>query len=359
MRVNDIITEADNSSDYQQMQQFIKANHIPGIPRDQQIPLALFKELQKQKDQNQQLSAELDAAEQRIDQATQSGKLQGKELGMHRTELDRERRAGDQQRAAVDQLGQQYTERSKASAEQIADLSQQLEAVKSMPGVSQEAAKKLETQIKQLSDTGINADQLKELENRIAVIQSAESTDDAAIKDLVKKVNDAQAATAELAKTKQTVGNDAEETAERALDQIEQIKQQLAHFREVEAQTTLLAQQLNKVSQRQQIADKLQQANYAPDTASMARDQIATQGASAMVPPGEPSTQMSLPGVDTPAPVSGSQIELPGVDQPQTEPDRAQALKGRIKQQLTPTTVNNVYESAFKRSVAWATGKTK
>lgn len=354
MRVNDIITESDNSSDYQQMQQFIKANHIPGIPRDQQIPLALFKELQKQKEQNQQLGAELDAAEKRIDLATQSGKLQGQELGMHRSELDRERKAGDQQRAAVDQLGQQYTERSKASDEQISGLTRKLEDVKSMPGVGKEAAEKLEKQIKDLGKNGMNADQVKEIENKIAAIQSAESADDAAIKDLTAQVRDAQAAAKELSNTRQTIGKDAEETAKRALDQIEQIKQQLAHFKEVEDTTQQIAVSVNQL-QKSQEALRSKVGAVGP-TVSKASDEVVKRGASSML---QPSPQMSLPGVDTPVSTTGNQLELPGVDQPQAGPDIARNLVSRIKQQVTPDAKANVYESAFKRSIAWATGKTK
>ena len=91
MKINDILCEAgDDSGDYQQMLAFTRANRVGGVPDEQQIPLALFKELKKQQQQNQTLGAELDAAEQRIDQATASGELSRQELGMHRTELDRE-----------------------------------------------------------------------------------------------------------------------------------------------------------------------------------------------------------------------------------------------------------------------------
>jgi chromosome segregation ATPase len=323
MRVNDIITEADNSSDYQQMQQFIKANHIPGIPRDQQIPLALFKELQKQKDQNQQLGAELDAAEQRIDQATQSGKLQGQELGMHRTELDRERKAGDQQRAAVDQLGQQYTERSKASAEQIADLSQQLEDVKTMPGVSQEAAKKLETQIKQLSATGLSAEKVKELESSIAAIQSAEATDDAAIQDLVKKINDAQAARA-------TGSNDLEAQLDNLRRELDKLN---TDYYETDATVLDLE---NEVATLKTERDTALAAKK--EMTRLAKEKAAADAAKAAA---------------TPAPVASA----PAPTQPQWSPAaRATAQKLIAKGVLQP---EPVAESAFKRSIAWATGKTK
>jgi chromosome segregation ATPase len=186
MRIYDILREAgDDSGDYQQMLAFTRANRVGGVPDEQQIPLALFKELKKQQQQNQVLGAELDAAEQRIDQATQSGELSKQELGMHRTELDRERAAGDQQKAAVGQLGQQYAEREKASGEQIQQLAGQLQQVRNMPGVNQDSVDKLEKQIQDLSKTGIGADKVQELERSITAIQNAESADDAAIKDLI------------------------------------------------------------------------------------------------------------------------------------------------------------------------------
>ena len=100
MKITDILSEdvaAAGSNDYQKMQDFVKANQTQGVPPDQQIALALFKELQKQKAQNTQLSAELDAADERIDLATQSNTLQNKELGMHRGELERERQSSKQQ----------------------------------------------------------------------------------------------------------------------------------------------------------------------------------------------------------------------------------------------------------------------
>lgn len=327
MRIYDILSEAsDDSGDYQQMLAFTRANRVGGVPDEQQIPLALFKELKKQQQQNQALGAELDAAEQRIDQATASGELSRQELGMHRLELDRERAAGDQQRAAVGQLGQQYAEREKASGEQIQQLTGQLQQVRNMPGVNQDSVDKLEKQIQDLSKTGIGADKVQELERSIAAIQNAESADDAAIKDLIAQVKDAQAATAELSKTKQTVGKDAEETANRALDQIEQIKQQLARFKEVEQAVVELqpkvnnelAPKVNKLVQDQEYANKVKnikaaKAFKAAETPDQFRQTVAA---------------------------NAREIAA-------SYPDLTQAV----------TTTPPVAESAFARSVAWATGK--
>jgi len=329
MKIYDILSEAsDDSGDYQQMLAFTRANRVGGVPDDQQIPLALFKELKKQQQQNQALGAELDAAEQRIDQATQSGELSQKELGMHRTELDRERAAGDQQKAAVTQLGQQYSERERASGEQIQQLASQLQQVKTMPGVDANAAKELEKKIKELGERSVSVDRLAELESSIAQIQNSSIADDSAIKDLLAQVNDAQKATKELEKTKQTVGRDAEETAKRALDQIEQIKQQLAHFRKVEQAVVELQPKVNN-----ELAPKVDELVKARDF----ENQIKTIKAAKAFKAAETSAQLR-------------QTTAANAQDAMTMPYPAQSI--------TPTVPRPaVAESAFARSVAWATGK--
>ena len=96
MKAREIFQENSvSSSDYQKMLDFVRDNRDSGVPADQQVAVALFKELQKQKRQNQLLGKELSAAEKRIDQATRSGELSTQELGMHRAELDREIAAGE------------------------------------------------------------------------------------------------------------------------------------------------------------------------------------------------------------------------------------------------------------------------
>jgi chromosome segregation ATPase len=318
MKITDILREAsDDSGDYQQMLAFTRANRVGGVPDEQQIPLALFKELKKQQQQNQALGAELDAAEQRIDQATQSGELSRQELGMHRTELDRERAAGDQQRATVDQLGQQYTERSEASDEQIADLSQKLEVVKTMPGVSQEAAKKLETQIKQLSDTGLSAEKVKDLENSIAAIQSAEATDEATIKELVDKINDAQAARA-------TGSNDLEAQLNNLQNEINLLN---ADYKETDASLLDLENTVATLKAERDAALAAKQ-----EIMRQAKEKAAADAARAAAPAPQPKAT-----------------------QPQWTPAaRATAQKLIDKGVLQP---EPVAESAFARSIAWATGK--
>ena len=148
MRYRDLVNEDPSATnDYQQMMAFVNANRAPGVPPDQQIALAMYKELQKQQALSKNLSAELQAAEKRIDQATQSGELAGQELGKHQAELERERDRGDKQKDAVSKIDQEHSAREKASAEQMQQLTSQLETIKSKPGVSAEAGQELEKQI--------------------------------------------------------------------------------------------------------------------------------------------------------------------------------------------------------------------
>lgn len=323
MKIRDVLTEAapEGSNDYQQMMDMVRGNPMPGVPPEQRVALALFKELQKQKQHNAQLDSELDAAEQRIDQATSSGELQGQELGMHRSELERERERGAQQKADIGRLGKTYAEREAASQQQVADLAANLDAVKNMPGVNKDSVERLEKQIQELSQSGIGAERVAELERSIAAIRSAESADDAAIKELIQQVQAAQAATAELAKTKQTVGADAEETAKRALDQIEQIKKQLAHFQEVEQQIAALQPKVNQLVKAQEFENKVKAMKAAKAFKASEKSDPLGQATAA-----DARYAMTLA-------------------------DPAQSI--------TPPPQPPVSESAFNRSIAWATGKTK
>ena len=239
MRLFDIISEAgDDSGDYQQMQAFVRANRVGGVPDSQQIPLALFKELKRQQAQNQALGRELSDAERRIDQATRSGELSQQELGLHRGELERERKAGERQKGAVAALGQQYSEREQASQEQMADLTAQLAQVKSQPGIDSKSAAELERQIKELGDRSVPVDRLADLESSIQSIQQMQTVDDSAIKELIDKVKDAEQATKEITRTRQKASQDVEQAATRAMSQVEQMRQDLDRLNGVANQIT-------------------------------------------------------------------------------------------------------------------------
>lgn len=336
MKITDILREAsDDSGDYQQMLAFTRANRVGGVPDDQQIPLALFKELKKQQQQNQVLGAELDAAEQRIDQATQSGELSRKELGMHRTELDRERTASDQQKAAVTQLGQQYAEREQASGEQIKQLTGQLEQVRNMPGINKSAAQALEKQIKELGERSVPVDRLQELESSIAAIQNMQTADDTSIKDLVAQVNDAQKATKELEKTKQSIKQDTQ-------DQVEQIRQQLAHFREVEQTVTALKGEVDKLEadakqNNQVIAGFSDSMKNIRDSIKQAMDARKSSNAN-------PTLPIQAPQMLTPKPAP---------QRPIWNPDPRELAQKLVNKGV----LQSVDESQMSRAIEWATGK--
>jgi len=355
MKITDVLTEAGPASttmgrDYVNMLNFVKTSGLEGVPQDQQVAVALFKELQKQQQKNTKLGQELSAAEKRIDQATQSGELYGQELATHQTELDRERGEIEKQQQKIGQIDQQYAGRVQASEREMQVLTDKLEQLKTKPGVDKSTAETLQHQIEKLKKEGIGQDKYQELQKNIQSIQSMQQVDDSVIQDLVAQVKNAQAASQELQKTRQTVSRDAEETARRALDQVEQIKQQLAHFQEVEAQTALLNQQVNKIAKSQAaLAGKM---DTVPITVGSASNAIKPGKFDSMM---TPSPQMSLPGVDRPAPTTGSQLELPGVDQAQSGSDRAQNLVGRVKQS-NPVDVAKVYENQLQNAIAWATG---
>jgi len=314
MRIYDILREAnDDSGDYQQMLAFTRANRVGGVPDEQQIPLALFKELKKQQQQNQALGAELDAAEQRIDQATQSGELSKKELGMHRGELDRERAAGEKQQAAVGQLGQQYAEREQASTEQIKQLTGQLELVKNKPGVDASVAQELEKQIKELGEKSVPVDRLADLESTIGAIQNAQSVDDAEIQELMAQIEQAQSATKELEKTKQSIKQDVSKTVQDTQNQVAQIKQDIERLQKVEQEVGDIKPKVAKLVDRQQKVDGI-------DPEEIAK-KLLKKGAF-----GTANQRMAEPA-PAPAPAPDPQMQLP------------------------------LAESAFARSIAWATGK--
>ena len=348
MKITDILNEAsDDSGDYQQMLAFTRANRVGGVPDSQQIPLALFKELKKQQQQNQALSSELSDAEKRINQALGAGELSRKELGMHRTELDRERAAGERQQAAVGQLSQQYSEREKASTEQIKQLTGQLEQVQNMPGVNKKAAEELEKQIKELGEKSVPANRIAELESTIAQIQTSSIADDSTIKDLVQQVKNAQAAT------------------DARVDMVTQMRQDIERLKQVE---TDLEQELNDLKDSYQETDATLWDIESQTIPGITQDIDKLK------------TYVPVKNIPTPAP-AGQQVETPPPPQqapaptatapaqePANEPIWSTAARKRaataalIKSghlQGEEPNFQVAAESAFTRSIAWATGRTK
>lgn len=370
MKINDILKEdSDSSGDYQKMLTFIRANRVGGVPDDQQVPLALFKELQRQKQQNRALSSELSDAEKRINQAMATGELSKQELGMHRSELDRERAAGEKQQAAIGQLGQQYAEREKASKEQIEQLTNQLEQVKNKPGVDAEAAKELERQIKELGEKSVPVDRLQELESSIAAVQNMQQVDDSAIKDLVAQVKDAQEATKEIEKTKQSIKQDVQKTVQDTQDQVAQMRNDIEKLRKVEQG---LRNDIDELSSSYQETDAVvwdlesDTIPYIKQDVNRLKTAIATD----KIPvPAAPNLQVQTPPPpnypQTPAAEPAS-TATDTTQQPANEPawwtsaarQKAAAEKlyksGHLQQEPN---FQAVAESEFKRSIEWAIGK--
>lgn len=334
MKIHDILIEAgDDSGDYQQMQAFVRANRVGGVPADQQVALALFKELKKQQQQNQALGRELSAAEQRIDQAMQSGQLSQQELELHRTELDRERASGAQQKTVVGQLGQQYAERERASTEQIQQLAGQLEQVRNMPGVNQKAARDLEKQIKELGEKSVSADRLAELESTIAQIQTSSIADDDLVKDLVQQVKNAQVAT------------------DTRVDTVTQMRKDIERLKQVE---TGLEQQLTDLRDSYQETDATLWDIESQTIPAITQDidRLKTAGAVKDIPvPLAPQQQVNTPAppqAPTPAatPASNDQKWKPN---PEAIFQKMKAA-GHFQDQ-------QVAEDQMHRAIAWATGK--
>lgn len=345
MKITDILSEAsDDSGDYQQMLAFTRANRVGGVPDSQQIPLALFKELKKQQQQNQALGAELDAAEQRIDQAMKSDELSKQELGMHRTELDRERAAGDEQKATVSQLGQQYAEREQASTEQIKQLTGQLQQVRNMPGVNKKAAEELEKQIKELGEKSVPVARLAELESTIAQIQTSSIADDSTIKDLVQQVQNAQAA------------------SDTRVDMVTQMRQDIERLKRVE---TDLEQELNDLKDSYQETDATLWDIESQTIPGITQDidQLKTAGAVKNIPtPAPVGQQVQTPEpppqqapASEPVPAATPNITQEPANQPAWKIDKEaifQKMKdaGHFQDQ-------KVAEDQMNRAIAWATGK--
>jgi chromosome segregation ATPase len=304
MKSHEFITEGPESSDYQQMLNFVNNNKTPGVPPEQQVALAMFRELNKQQAQNKQLGAELKAAEQRIDIAAQGGELASAELGKHQGELERERGDIDKQRDKMGKIDQKNSEREKASAEQLQNLTAQLDQIKQKPGVDPNATKELEKQMDELKKNGLDADKYQDLEQAVANMQNMQQVDDKTMQSLIGQVKDAQAKADELSQTRAAVGGEIEQSTAGMQDEIEQLKAQLAHFREVEQTVAalqpmvqdVLAPKVDKLIKNQDIADKV---NRIKTTQAFARDEITRNAARSALQPQAPAPdpQMSLPGV--------------------------------------------------------------
>jgi len=240
MKISDVLTEAMPVSapsnvgrDYINMLNFVKGSGLEGVPADQQVAVALFKELQKQQQKNTQMGRELSAAEKRIDQATSSGDMYGQELAMHQAELDRERGELDKQQQKIGQIDQQYAGRAQASEQQMRTLTDKLEQLKTKPGVDKSTAETLQNQIEKLQKDGIGQDKYNELQKNIESIQNMQQVDDGAIQDLIAQIKSAESAAAGLEKTKQELGKDIGKQAEQAIARVDELTAEIQRLKQL------------------------------------------------------------------------------------------------------------------------------
>lgn len=374
MKISDVLTEAVPVSapagvgrDYINMLNFVKSSGLEGIPADQQVAVALFKELQKQQQKNTQLGRELSAAERRIDQATQSGELYSQELATHQAELERERGELEKQQTKMGQIDQEYAGRAQASEQQMRSLTDQLAQLKTKPGVDQSTAEQLQHQIEKLEKQGIGQDKLKELQKNIESIQSMQQIDDRVIKDLVAKIQSAESAAAELSKTKQIASQDLEKRAQSALDQVDQIKRDLTKLNQIStnitnAVTDVLPQQIDMLTSKIGELDSENEDQYNEllkhqqilDKIAPGREGGTPQGMDRNEPP-----QPKQPPRTPPAPASTAPAGDAIARQQQKIDARKLAQSQGINVLDLEKEPETVQESEFQHWINWATGCTK
>jgi len=358
MKSHEFIVEGPESSDYQQMLNFVNNNKTPGVPPEQQVALAMFRELNKQQVQNKQLGAELKAAEQRIDVATQGGELARTELGKHQGELERERGDIEKQRDKMGKIDQQHTEREKASAEQLQGLTAQLDQIKKKPGVDPRATKELEKQMEELKKNGLDASKYQELEHAVSKMQNMQQVDDKTMQSLIGQVKDAQAKAAEIGAAKDELGRQIDTATGDAEEQLAQLKQQLAQLNGVtsamqSAVIDVLPQQIEKVGAKVQELDGENEMVYDELEKHDALLSRLTRGTPP--PAGGQSTPQSTPQVPPQAP--------PAAPAPQQQQRRVMAANpGQIAPRMVQSRQWKEPEPTFEdsklmKSIKWATGK--
>ena len=116
--------------------------------------------------------------------------MYGQELATHQAELDRERGEIDKQREKMGQIDRQYADRAQASEQQMRSLTDQLEQLKTKPGVDKSTAETLQNQIEKLQKEGIGQDKYKELQKNIESIQSMQNRVKSEALEEAKRVTD-------------------------------------------------------------------------------------------------------------------------------------------------------------------------
>ena len=353
MKSHEFITEGPESSDYQQMLNFVNNNKTPGVPPEQQVALAMFRELNKQQEQNKQLGAELKAAEQRIDIAAQGGELAQAELGKHQGELERERGDIDKQRDKMGKIDQKNSEREKASAEQLQNLTAQLDQIKQKPGVDPNATKELEKQMDALKKNGLDADKYRGLEQQVAKMQNMQQVDDKTMQSLIGQVKDAQAKAAEIGAAKNELGKQIDTATGNAEEQLAKLRQKLAQLNGVtsamqSAVVDVIPQQIEKVGAKVQELDGENEMVY---NELEKHDALLSRLTRGTPPPegGQPTPQVP-PQAPPAAPAPQQQRRVMAANPGQIAPRMVQSRQWKEPE---PT----FEESQLLKSIKWATGK--
>jgi len=244
--------KASPSQDYQKMMNFVQGQRLSGVPPEQQVAVALFKELEKTKAYNKELKSELQAAGERADIGAEQGEITSKELTKHRGELEKEK------------------VKQQASKAQLQTLAQQLDQLKATPDIDPEATATLERQIADLEQrmqnkqgTGVSADKIAELEKAIAAVQQGETVDAKAIEKLEQQFKDAEAAaktaqarvgqvkdyTAQIEKLNAEIDNLNSALANSVKPKLDQLDQENEHvYQELEQHDSLINQVVNAVT---------------------------------------------------------------------------------------------------------------
>jgi hypothetical protein len=251
-----------------------------------------------------------------------------------------------------------------------------------MPGVDKSAAEALEKQIKELGERSVPASRLAELESTIAQIQTSSIADDAEIQDLMAQIEQSQKATRELEKTKQSVGRDVEKAAQDAIDQVEQMRQDLARLDQVAGQLSsvvsdALPAKLDSLNARLQELDSESEHQY---DELLKHDNMLNQltGRGGNDDGGGDGQEIEEPEPIPPTRTAPVALTTPGVSDDQDELDqdqasRAAALAAMARAQISNPDMNpnwprlpqpekepeSMAESRFQHLIKWATGKTK
>jgi DNA repair exonuclease SbcCD ATPase subunit len=228
--------------------------------------------------------------------------------------------------------------------------------------VDKSTAETLQNQIEKLQKEGISQDKFKELQKNIESIQSMQQVDDGVIQDLVAQIKSAESATAKIDQTKQELSQQLDKTTQGALDRVEQMKQDLAKLAQLQtnmqsAVVDVLPQQIERLqskvgeldSENEDQYNELLKHQQVLDKIAPGREGGTPQGQPGAPPP--PTKPLGKP------PVSGTPVGNNIARQQEKIDARRLAQAQGINVIDFEKEPEPMVESAFRRSIAWATGK--